>query len=103
MLRMAHYTDTKKYLESKGLTYPVNWFNLHNENIPWFFQALPGASTPVDVLPPNVTLTGPIILSLSSAEKEAPALTEWLARAPTVLVSLGTIFIWTEAQATASE
>ncbi|KAI0914220.1 hypothetical protein F4823DRAFT_573654 [Ustulina deusta] len=101
MLRMRHYTAVQKYLESNGIIHPVNWFNLRNADVPWFTQALPGASTPVDVLPQNVTLTGPIILSLSRAEEQAPALTEWLARTPTVLLSLGSLFIWTEAHATA--
>ncbi|KAI1357348.1 hypothetical protein F5Y08DRAFT_333939 [Xylaria arbuscula] len=100
-LRMANYRDTQKYLESKGLSYPVHWFNLHNPDVPWVFQALPDASIPVDVIPPNVTLAGPIILSLSSAQEEAPELSKWLSRAPTVLVSLGTLFTWTETQAVA--
>ncbi|RWA05990.1 hypothetical protein EKO27_g9115 [Xylaria grammica] len=101
MLRMAHYTTVQKYLYSKGLAHPVNFFNLRNAKVPWFTQALPGASTPVDVIPQNVTLTGPMILSLRPAEEQAPALTEWLARAPTVLISLGSLFMWTEAHATA--
>ncbi|KAI0433091.1 hypothetical protein F5Y09DRAFT_300247 [Xylaria sp. FL1042] len=101
MLRMSHYKPIQKYLESKGLIHPVNWFSLHNADVPWITQALPGASTPLDVIPQNVTLTGPIILSLSPAEEEAPKLTEWLARAPTMLISLGSLFIWTEAHAIA--
>ncbi|TGJ79087.1 hypothetical protein E0Z10_g9679 [Xylaria hypoxylon] len=99
MLRMAHYTAVQKYLYSKGLTHPVNFFNLRNADVPWFTQALPGASTPVDVIPQNVTLTGPMILSLTSAEEQAPVLTKWLARAPTVLINLGSLFMWTEGHA----
>ncbi|KAI1420153.1 hypothetical protein F5Y12DRAFT_774407 [Xylaria sp. FL1777] len=101
MLRMSHYTAAQKYLNSKGITHPVNWFNLRNADVPWFSQALPGASTPVDVIPQNVTLTGPIIISLGPAKQQAPALVEWLARAPTMLISLGSLFVWTEAHATA--
>ncbi|KAI0457112.1 hypothetical protein F5B21DRAFT_465701 [Xylaria acuta] len=100
MLRMSRFTDVKKYIASKGLTDPVNWFNIRNDDVPYFTQALPGASIPVDVLPQNVTLTGPIILSVSPAEEQAPALTEWLARAPTVLISLGSVFVWMEGHAT---
>ncbi|KAI3321746.1 glycosyltransferase family 1 protein [Xylariaceae sp. AK1471] len=100
MLRMPHYIATQKYLQSKGLTDPVSWFNMHNADVPWFTQALPEASTPLDVIPPNVTYTGPIILSLSPAEEQSPVLTEWLARAPTVLINLGGLFQWTEGHAT---
>ncbi|KAF2973329.1 hypothetical protein GQX73_g356 [Xylaria multiplex] len=101
MMRMDHYKATQEYLNSKGLTHPVNWYNIRNADVPWFTQALPGASTPVDVVPQNVTLTGPMILSLTPAEEHAPALTAWLSRAPTVLISLGSLFAWTEAHATA--
>ncbi|KAH8162100.1 hypothetical protein CIB48_g6159 [Xylaria polymorpha] len=100
MLRMSRFTDVKKYIASKGLTDSVNWFNIRNEDVPFFTQALSGASIPVEVLPQNVTLTGPIMLSVSPAEEQAPALTEWLARAPTVLISLGSLFVWTENHAT---
>ncbi|KAI0491062.1 hypothetical protein F4859DRAFT_460186 [Xylaria cf. heliscus] len=102
MLKMSHFTDVQKYITSKGITDRVHWFNLRNDDVPFFSQALPGASIPVEVLPQNVTLTGPIILSLSPAEEQAPALTEWLARGPTVLVSLGSLFVWTESHATFS-
>ncbi|KAI8951441.1 hypothetical protein F4801DRAFT_589656 [Xylaria longipes] len=100
MLRMSGFTDVKKYIASKGLIDSVNWFNIRNDDVPFFSQALPGASIPVEVIPQNVTLTGPIILSVSRAEEEAPALAEWLARAPTMLISFGSLFLWTEYHAT---
>ncbi|RYP71923.1 hypothetical protein DL771_004526 [Monosporascus sp. 5C6A] len=101
LLRMPHYRATQKFLESKGLTDRVRWFNLHNPDVPWFSQALPGASTPLDVIPPNVTCTGPMSLSLSTAEEQSPALARWLARSPTVLINLGSLFSWTENHAAA--
>ncbi|KAI0546300.1 hypothetical protein F4679DRAFT_557975 [Xylaria curta] len=100
MLHVSRFTETRKYIASKGLADSVNWYNIRNDDTPYFTQALPGASIPVDVLPQNVTLTGPILLSISPAEEQATALTEWLARAPTVLVSLGSMFVWTESHAT---
>ncbi|KAI0199394.1 hypothetical protein F4808DRAFT_471677 [Astrocystis sublimbata] len=101
MLRMVSFSETQKELASQGLTDPVSWYNIRADDVPYFSQALPGASIPLDVYPPNVTLTGPIILSTSRAEEESPALTEWLARGPTVLVSLGSLFVWSESQAIA--
>ncbi|RYO89216.1 hypothetical protein DL764_008613 [Monosporascus ibericus] len=59
------------------------------------------ASTPVDIIPPNVTCTGPISLSLLTAEEQSPGLARWLARSPTVLINLGNLFSWTEDHATA--
>ncbi|KAI1146535.1 hypothetical protein F4825DRAFT_440482 [Nemania diffusa] len=99
MLRMSHFKDAAKFLDSKGLTNPVNWYNLHHANVPWLTQALPGASTPLDVIPANVTFTGPILLSISSAEEQSAVLADWVARAPTLLVNLGSLFVWSEGQA----
>jgi len=101
MIRMPHYTATKQYLTSKGLADPVNWFNLHSADVPWFTQALPGASYPLEVIPPNVTFTGPITLSLSPASEQSPELTQWLSRGPTVLINLGSLFLWSEQAASA--
>ncbi|KAJ2989437.1 hypothetical protein NUW58_g3464 [Xylaria curta] len=101
MFVRSRYSDVQKYLASKGLNDAVFWYNFHNEDVPVFTQALPGASIPVDVVPQSVTLTGPIILSLASAEEKKSELFEWLARAPTVLIALGSLFVWSEAHATA--
>lgn len=101
MYFMPHYKATQKFLESKGLTDQVSWFDLHRSNEPLFTQTLSGASTPLDIIPPNVTCTGPITLPLSTVEEQSPDLSKWLARAPTVLISLGSLFLWSEDQAAA--
>ncbi|KAI1185228.1 hypothetical protein F5B17DRAFT_432780 [Nemania serpens] len=98
MLRMPHYTAVQKYLVSKGLANRVSWFSLRNDAVPWITQALPGASTPLDVLPRNVTLAGPIILSPAPAAEQDSELAAWLTRAPTVLINLGSLVVWSEAQ-----
>jgi UDP:flavonoid glycosyltransferase YjiC (YdhE family) len=59
-----------------------------------------GASIPLEFTPPNVTSAGPIILNDEPAIEQDPELTAWLARAPTVLVNLGSLFTYTEEQAT---
>ncbi|KAI0111298.1 hypothetical protein GGR51DRAFT_509623 [Nemania sp. FL0031] len=99
MFRMSHARATSQFLKSKGLTGLISWFNIHRPNVPWLTQALPRASTPLDVIPPNVTLTGPILLALSPAEEQSPGLVKWLSIAPTILVNLGSLFVWTEGQA----
>ncbi|KAI1105960.1 hypothetical protein F4804DRAFT_303022 [Jackrogersella minutella] len=101
LIFMPHFRETQKFLVSKGLTDPVNFFKLHGSNVPWFTQSLLEASIPLDVIPQNVTYTGPISFSLSTVEEESPDLAQWLARAPTVLVNLGSFFLWSEGKAAA--
>ncbi|OTB02617.1 glycosyltransferase family 1 protein [Hypoxylon sp. CI-4A] len=100
MLFMPGLQETLRALKSKGLNHQISLFDLHRSNTPWFTTSLPGASTPLDYYPPNVTEVGPMMLSLSTVEEENPALAEWLARRPTVLVNLGSVFSWGESQAT---
>ncbi|KAI1388986.1 uncharacterized protein F4822DRAFT_404610 [Hypoxylon trugodes] len=99
MLLMPHHRATLKYLATKGLTDRVTWFNVYRPDVPWFTQNLLGASIPMMYTPPNVTSTGPMMISLSTVEEESPELAKWLARGPTVLVNLGSLYMWTEAQA----
>ncbi|KAI1376968.1 hypothetical protein F4677DRAFT_454144 [Hypoxylon crocopeplum] len=96
MLAMPNYRATQKFLKSKGITDRTSFFDLHRPNVPWFTQTLLGASTPIDVIPPNVTCGGPISLLLSTVEEQSPDLNRWLTQAPTVLINLGSVFVWTE-------
>ncbi|KAG5743422.1 hypothetical protein H9Q70_013864 [Fusarium xylarioides] len=54
---------------------------------------------PVDVLPPNVTCAGPIILSGPPADQQDPETATWLKRAPTVLINLGSNLAYDESRA----
>ncbi|KAI0000585.1 hypothetical protein F4779DRAFT_147380 [Xylariaceae sp. FL0662B] len=101
ILFMPDIKSKQAFLKSKGLRDPINFFGLHRPDVPWLTQTMSEASVPVDVVPQNVTCTGPIVLSLGPAEEQDPALAAWLSRAPTVLVNLGGGFIYSEAAATA--
>ncbi|KAI1361827.1 hypothetical protein F5Y08DRAFT_313722 [Xylaria arbuscula] len=67
---------------------------------PWLSQDLDGASIALDVVPPNVTRAGPIVFEAEPAIEQDPELVAWLARAPTVLVNLGSLFTYSEHYAT---
>ncbi|KAI2465912.1 hypothetical protein F4781DRAFT_445583 [Annulohypoxylon bovei var. microspora] len=97
---MPHFKAGQKFLESKGLD-RITYSDLYRSNVPFFIQGLTEASIPLDVIPPNVTYTGPMSLSLSTVEEVSPDLSQWLARAPTLLINLGSIFAWSEDLATA--
>ena len=57
------------------------------------------AAVPLEYLPPNVSAVGPIVLSLAPVAEQDAELEAWLARAPTVLVNLATVFKYHEERA----
>lgn len=98
-MRSAHADETREFLRNGGIQKPLDLLNSHFEDAPWLTQAMRGASLPLDYLPPNLTLVGPIVLSLASAEEQDPETAQWLQRAPTVLINLGSVFAYSEARA----
>ncbi|KAF9776789.1 hypothetical protein IL306_004985 [Fusarium sp. DS 682] len=82
-------SQKKARLREIGLREPMNLFGIHRPDVPWITQNTKGAMTPVEVLPPNVTCAGPIILSGAPAEQQDPETSAWLKKAPTVLINLG--------------
>ncbi|KAI0107761.1 hypothetical protein GGR51DRAFT_514983 [Nemania sp. FL0031] len=89
---------TKKYLQEHGIKTSIRI--VRPTNRPWLAQNMPGASIPLDVMPPNVTATSPIIFDPEPAAEQDPELVSWLARAPTVLINLGSLFVYSEHHAT---
>ncbi|KAK7448563.1 hypothetical protein CaCOL14_011792 [Colletotrichum acutatum] len=93
MMFNAELNEKRKFLASHGLKDPINFFNIHQPRKGAFItQHTPAAAIPLDFLPANVTTTGPIVISGSSAEEQDPELAAWLAKAPTILVNLGSLF-----------
>ncbi|KAH7308482.1 hypothetical protein B0I35DRAFT_360877 [Stachybotrys elegans] len=79
----------KAILREKGLKDPINFFGLHRPDVPWISMTQEGASIPLDVVPPNVTCAGPILVDSAPAEEQDPELVAWMKKAPTILVNLG--------------
>ncbi|KAH7259155.1 uncharacterized protein BKA55DRAFT_687444 [Fusarium redolens] len=92
-------SETKARLQEIGLGEPMNLFGIHRPGVPWITQNTPGAMIPVEVLPPNVTCAGPIILSGAQADQQDPETAAWLKKAPTVLINLGSNLAYDESRA----
>ena len=97
MINRPDFKDTKKHLQAYGLSDSTA---LPRPDRPWISQNMVEASIPLDVVPPNVTSAGPIILDTEPAVQQDPELAAWLARAPTVLINLGSLFTYSEDHAT---
>lgn len=92
VLHMPAIKEKQQFLtEQGGIQEPINFYKLHRPNVPWVTQTTEGASTPVDVVPPNVTCAGPIVLSGAPAAEQDAELTAWLSRGrgQTLLINLG--------------
>lgn len=83
-------------LRARGVKDPMNFFDQYRSDVPWISAQLKEASIPFSVIPPNITECGPIVLSIAPAEEQDPELAAWLARAPTVLVNLGSSVFYDE-------
>ncbi|KAK7928917.1 hypothetical protein PG985_005915 [Apiospora marii] len=92
VLNMPAVQAKQRFLqEHGGIREPINFYKLHRPNVPWVTQTTEGASIPVDVVPPNVTCAGPIVLSAAPAAEQDAELASWLARGrgKTLLINLG--------------
>ena len=65
-------------------------------SVPWLFPSLPEIDLPLSFIPQNVTLCGPIIMEFSPVVDIDVELAGWLARRPTVVINLGTLFLYDE-------
>ncbi|KAK8136970.1 hypothetical protein PG984_004910 [Apiospora sp. TS-2023a] len=82
----------------------IDLYNIKGpDNTPWITQTLPGASIPLDYIPPNVTCVGPLFLSSPPAAEQDPELAAWLHQdnTSTVLVNLGGSVTYDEQRAEA--
>ncbi|RYC84558.1 hypothetical protein BFJ63_vAg12590 [Fusarium oxysporum f. sp. narcissi] len=89
----------KARLQEIGLGEPMNLFGMNRLGVPWITQNTQGAMIPVEVIPPNVTCAGPIILSGPPAHQQDPETATWLKNAPTVLINLGSNLAYDESRA----
>lgn len=85
------------YLREHGIN--SGQFISPRPDIPFITQTLPEASIPLDVVPQNVTCAGAILLDSASAMEQDSVLVEWLQKAPTVVINLGSLFKYNEERA----
>ncbi|KAI1824936.1 hypothetical protein F4861DRAFT_504101 [Xylaria intraflava] len=97
LLNRPTFRATRALLKEHGIP---NLVTLARPDRPWISQDTPGASIPLEFIPPNVTRVGPITVDDGPAMEQDPELASWLSEAPTILINLGSLFTYTEEQAT---
>ncbi|KAF4947750.1 hypothetical protein FSARC_13892 [Fusarium sarcochroum] len=91
----------REYLKGKGIKNPIDAAAMYPAGVPWLTMSFPEASIPMLTIPKDVVSCGPVILDLEPAEKQDPELAKWLSQAPTILVNLGSMYVFTEEKAKA--
>ncbi|KAF4982993.1 hypothetical protein FZEAL_1494 [Fusarium zealandicum] len=100
VVMMPDLAAKRKDLREHGLKDPINFFAMYRADVPWVSVSAEGATIQADFIPSNVTTTNPIVLSVAPAAEQDFEMVEWLKKAPTALVNLGSSVIWSETQAT---
>jgi UDP:flavonoid glycosyltransferase YjiC (YdhE family) len=90
--------EAVNYIKDRGLT--TNALKEPHPDVPLISQTLPGASIPVAVLPEAVVCAGTIFLDSAPAITQDPELVEWVGKAPTIIINLGSLFKYTPERAT---
>lgn len=99
VLRLAYFSSKRRYLKAQGIQNAMDLTTTYRPDVPWITQTLPAAAFPLDIIPLNVTLAGPILLSTATARTQDPELMTWVDRHPTILINLGTLFTYSITQA----
>ena len=95
---MPAISAKREFLEAHGVPNPINFYGLHRPDVPWITQTTSAATIPVDFVPENVTCTGPITVSATTAEEQDRELLQWIRQKPTVLINLGSAFTYSRTQ-----
>ena len=61
-------------------------------DVTWFFPSLPEIDLPLACVPKNAIACGPIIMKFEAVADIDAELSKWLARSPTVVINLGSLY-----------
>jgi hypothetical protein len=80
----------KAYIKEKGIPNPADVFTVYRpHDLTWISASSVDIDFPLTIIPENVVPCGPIAVSTAPASQQDPELATWIARAPTVLINLG--------------
>lgn len=77
------------YILENGIAKLLDFLTVYHEDYPWIPQSFQEIEYPFEIIPENVVQCGPIFLSTAPASEQDPELANWLKKAPTVLIDLG--------------
>lgn len=91
----------RSWLQEQGIKHAITLTEIDNPLVPWIAMSFPEAELPLDYIPSNIHVAGPLVLDAAPAETQSPELARWVKQAPTMLINLGSVVVYDEAMARA--
>ncbi|RFU76259.1 glycosyltransferase family 1 [Trichoderma arundinaceum] len=91
--------NKRSWLQAQGIPRAVNLFETFRQDVPWIAMSYPEAGYPLEYIPDNFRVVGPVVLDTAPAETQSAELAGWIKKAPTILVNLGSGFRYEELRA----
>ncbi|EHK23399.1 glycosyltransferase family 1 protein [Trichoderma virens Gv29-8] len=89
----------RAWLQEQGIPRAINVFDMMRQDVPWIAMSYPEANFPLEFIPDNFRVVGPLVLDVAPAETQSAELAGWIKKAPTILVNLGSAFRYEEPRA----
>lgn len=91
----------RSWLQEQGIKHAITLSEIDNPAVPWIAMSFPEAELPLDYIPSNIHVAGPLVLDAAPAKTQSAELAGWVKRAPTMLINLGSVVVYDEAMARA--
>ncbi|PNP56589.1 hypothetical protein THARTR1_03285 [Trichoderma harzianum] len=99
LLMSSAIKNKRSSLQAQGIPQAVNLYEMYRKDVPWIAMSYPEAGYPLEYIPDNFRIVGPLVLDVAPAETQSAELTSWIKKAPTILVNLGSAFRYEEPRA----
>lgn len=96
ILMSSAIKNRRSWLQQQGIPRAVNLYEMYRQDVPWIAMSYPEAGFPLEYIPDNFHVVGPLVLDVAPAETQSADLAGWIKKAPTILVNLGSAFRYEE-------
>ncbi|RFU72633.1 glycosyltransferase family 1 [Trichoderma arundinaceum] len=99
VLTSPNIRSKRSWLQEQGIKHAITLPEIERADIPWIAMSFPEAGLPLEYIPDNVHVAGPLVLDGAPAEAQSAELAGWLKKAPTMLINLGSAVSYDEQMA----
>ncbi|KAM0246292.1 hypothetical protein ACHAQJ_010264 [Trichoderma viride] len=99
VLTSSNIRGKRSWLQEQGLKDAITLPESRNPNVPWIAMSFPEAELPLEYIPDNIRVAGPLVLDAAPAEVQSAELANWVKKAPTMLINLGSAVTYDERMA----
>jgi hypothetical protein len=99
VLTSSNIRGKRSWLQEQGIKHAVTMPETNNPDVPWIAMSFPEAELPLEYIPDNIRVAGPLVLDAAPAEAQSAELAGWVKKAPTMLINLGSAVTYNEGMA----